>query len=315
MAALDNTQALVNDALFRAGEIPGSSEWDAKALDYINREYRALCSGASEFLPEYVHDWWWMRATGVLTMLPVVGGTVAVTQANANIVFPVPYTTSMEGRRMKFTGSGNPDNYVVASHVAGSVNAVLDSVYNGPTDTSINFQAFKTTYQLDTAVASLMSPIISFRDNPQIMGLSPERMDQLFPVVNLVSGVPMAFCLENEQTIRFSAGGREDGVAMRMEYRYRPMVTDLINNSSSIPLVPLQFRHVLADMALVYIMLDKNDDRSTFVGTSTRSTLGAMVKENLRRMVKMDQHAGAIRTRPNRNTYGFTRTAGGLYIR
>lgn len=315
MAILDNTQALINDALFRAGEVPGASEWDNKALDYITREYRALCAGASEFLPEVVSDWWWMRATGVLTILPVYKtGTASVAQNSTSVTLSTAPTADLNGRYFKV--NDHPDIFIILSQVGTAV--ILDSPYTGPTNSAAGFQAAKLTYTLDATVSALLSPIRSFRDNPQIMGLSPERMDTLYPLGRTsLTGVPQAFALENEQTIRFSHGGRDDDLSMRMEYRYRPVVSDLQNLTSSIPLVPLQFRHVLADMTLVYLYMDKNDDRVVAVGTSARSTLGAMTRENKRRLTKMDMNVGRILPRQSslrRNFEGALRTESGLII-
>lgn len=311
MPVLDSAQLLIHDALFRAGEVPGASEWDAKAVEYLNREYRALCSGACEFLPEFITDWWWMRANGILTINPVITGLADVTQDSDVVTLSVPVTPSIEGRR--FIIDNHSDNFIIAVHTAGNTAVTLDSPYTGPTGTLMAYTAMQTTYQLSASVDHLLSPIASFRDNPQIYGLTPERMDQLFPTSDLRAGIPTAFCLENEQTIRFSSGGRTDGVSMRMEYRYRPVVTDLVNSLSSYPLVPLQYRHVLADMVLVYLYLDKNDDRGTFIGTSVRSQLGAMAASNRRRLVKIDQHVGFIHPRSGRGNP--IRTAGGLYFR
>lgn len=316
MAILDNTQALVDDALFRAGEIPGSSEWDNKALDYITREYRALCAGASEFLPEHVADWWWMRASGVLTILPIYNfGSVSVVQDSDLATFSHLPTIDLTGRYIKV--NEHPDIFIIQE--MNNEVATLDSPYTGPTSVVSAYEAAKLTYALNDNVSALLSPIRKFSDNPQIMGLSPERMDTLFPLGrNTFSGVPQAFCLEDEQTIRFSHGGRTDGVSMRMEYRYRPAVTDLIYDSTNIPLVPIQFRHVLADMALVYLYMDKNDDRLTVIGTSVRSALGAMVRENKRRLSRTDLNMGRIG--PRGSHYGhfprdrLLRTESGLII-
>lgn len=315
MAILDNTQALVNDALFRAGELPGSSEWDQKALEYITREYRALCAGASEFIPEFVSDWWWMRDSGVLTILPVYStGTASVIQDSATVTLSVVPGISLTGRYFKV--NDHPDIFIINSVVGATV--TLDSPYTGPTNTTAGFLAAKLEYSLNANVSALLSPIRSFRENPQIMGLSPERMDTLYPLGrSTLVGVPQAFALEDEQTIRFSHGGRDDGVSMRMEYRYRPAVTDLVYDTSSIPLVPIQFRHVLADMTLVYIYMDKNDDRLAAIGTSVRSTLAAMVRENKRRLTKMDMNVGRILPRQahlRRNLDSLIRTESGLII-
>lgn len=313
MAVLEDTQALVNDALFRAGEIPGASEWDAKAVDYINREYRALCSGASEFLPEYIHDWWWMRATGVFTLLPIYNtDTISVVQDSLNATLSIAPTISLQGYRLKINTES--DMYVISNHTAGTFDITLDSQYTGLSNAAVSFTAMKTTYTLAANVDSLMSPL-NIRNTP-VMGLTPERMDILFPQNSTSIGVPQAFCLEDERTIRFDRAGRNDGLGMRVEYRYRPAVVDLVNSPINFPLVPLQFRHVLADMTLVYLMFDKNDDRATAVGASARSTLGAMAKENTRRLTKMDGNVGRImpRSSSGRSFRDALRTESGLII-
>lgn len=315
MAVLADTQALVNDALFRAGEVPGASEWDAKAMDYINREYRALCSGAHEFLPEYMVDWWWMRARGVLTIKPIYNtGVVDVTTDNNVISFNPAPAASLAGYRFKIDDWG--DQFQIVAHTALSASATLDSPFTGPTVVGTAFRAMKLEYTLDSAVQALLSPVASFAENPQIMGLTPERMDTLFPIGRYTSGIPLAFSLEDDQTIRFSHGGKTDGTSMRMEYNYRPVVADLVYSASNFPLVPLQYRHVLADMTLVYLMFDKNDDRATAIGTSARSTLGAMAKENSRRLVKMDGYVGKIMPRQGlqRRYNQLLRTESGLII-
>jgi hypothetical protein len=58
--------------------------------------------------------------------------------------------------------------------------------------------------------------------------------------------------------------------------------------------------HILGDMALTYLLIDKNDDRSNAVALSARTGLAAMLKENRRRLAKMDPNIGRIITRQDR---------------
>lgn len=312
MAGLATSQDLINDALFRSGEIPGASEWDAIAVDYLNRAHRAICSGAFEFLPEYVTDWWWMHANGVLTMSPVVNaGTVDLVNGSTAVNFSIGPTDDMTGSRLKITDWR--ENYVIASHTAGAGAATLDSRFNGITNAAASYQLLKTNYNLGVAVSAIMSPIVGFRNNPQLYGLSPERMDELFPLSYLQAGIPYAFALESPNTIRFSHGGHLTD-HMRMEFRYRPAITDLSNSPLSTPLIPSEHRHVLSDIVTMYIMIDKNDDRGTAIGTSARSTLAAMTKENTKRQAKMDQYAGFIIPRQSGRRREPLRTESGLII-
>ena len=79
--ALLSGRDLKEDVLFRASEpVTGTSQWDEKAMDYINRAYNTLSSGASEFLPEYIEDWWWLRGSGSMLLDPVhQDGTITLT--------------------------------------------------------------------------------------------------------------------------------------------------------------------------------------------------------------------------------------------
>ena len=297
---LSNVRELKEDILFRASEPLLGSPWNTKAIDYLNRVYRTLCSGASEFLPEYVDDWWWMRASSTLMLEPMYNtGLVTVTQGSVTATLDHNPTINLTGRRLRIVGQDIPDIFIIASHTAGTPTLILDAAYTGPDATGIQFEIYKVNYDLSQSVQVLISPIVAYQAPLRISGLTPERMDELFPLANLRSGFPQAFSLDNERAIRFSHGGRVDGRQMRVEYRYRPIVADLTDSISSIPLVPAQWMHILADMALVYVLLDKNDDRSNAVALGARTGLAGMLKENRRRLVKIDFKAGHIHPRPS----------------
>ncbi len=312
--AYANTRELKNDVLFRGGESLASSQWDDKVIDYLNRVYRTLCAGASEFLPEYVEDWWWNRDKGVLTLEPAItAGTVAVAQDSANITFSSGPADSVAGYRFRVDGFS--EVFTIATHTAAATAATLDSAYTGATNAAATFKLMKVDYSLDVSVAAMLSPMIGFRGNPRIIGLSPERMDDLFPLPSLQPGVSTAFALENTQLVRFSHGGRTDGKSMRIEYRFRPIVDDLEDSTSSVPILPLEWRHVLADMARTYLLLDKNDDRSNAVALAARTGLAGMLKENRRRIPKMGGYAGHIFPRQTHiHTREPLRTTSGLIV-
>lgn len=287
------TRQIKQDVLFRGGEPTGGGQWNDKVVDYINRAYRGVASGASEFLPEYVEDWWWTRGRGVLTLLPATKtGTVAVTQGSTTITFSDAPSVSVTGYRFRVDGWSEP--FLVASHTALNANATLDSIFTGETNSAATYKLMKTTYSLDSAVQALISPMVGFRNNPKIIGISPERMDDLYPLQELNTGIPRAFALVDEQTVQFSHGGRDDGISQRVEYNYRAVVSELTDSDSSVPLIPLQYRHVLADMALTFVYLDKNDDRSNAVALSARTVLAGMLKDNRRRLSRMGGTLGHI---------------------
>lgn len=312
----ENTKEIKEDVLQRGSESPTSSPYNDQVIRYINRVYRTLCSGASEFLPEYVDDWWWMRSSGILTILPTQLGALSVTQDSAAITFGIAPTVSVAGYKIKV--DAHPEVFTIATHTALDTAATLDSVYTGPTSGAATYKLMKTSYPLAAAVNALMSPMIGYRGISKIVGVTPERMDDQYPLSALAPGVPQSFSLESDTTVRFSHGGLLNGQSMRVEYRYRPSVSELTDNTSSLPIVPLQWRHLLSDMALTYLLLDKNDDRSNAIALSARTGLAAMLKENRRRLTKMGgDYTGKIFPRQDAqhsNRIDLLRTSSGLII-
>lgn len=293
-----SARELKEDVLFRASEpTTGISDWETKVIDYLNRYYNTLCTGDSEFLPEYLDDWWWMRRQNTLLFEPAyVTGSVALIQGSDSASFSNPPAISMTGRRLKITDE--PDVPIILSHIAGAGGFTLDTPWTGNTLPTASFKAMKVDYTLSADVQALISPIVIFGMPNQINGMSPERLDTEWPLAMLDLGVPMAFALQNDREVRFSHGGSSKGFQYRLEYRYRPVVTPLTDSLSSIPLVPAQYRQVLADMALTQVFIDKNDDRSNATALQARTLLAAMLKENRRRNKKIDIKVGRIITRP-----------------
>lgn len=317
--ALANTRELKENVLVRGGEPATSADYGDQVITYLNNVYKGLAAGASEFAPEFVEDWWWLRSSGVLTLEPAIdAGTVSVTNGSTAITLSSAPTQSVEGWRFKV--HGHPDVFKISSHTASSANATLDSEYTGDTDSAAEYDLMKVEYDLASDVQALISPMISYRDNRvgrqtyQIHGLTPERMDELYPLAMLSPGIPEYFALDDEGSIRMSHGGKSDGTSMRVEYRYRQTVSDLTDETSSVPLVPAQWMSLLSDMALYYLMIDKNDDRAQAIGGIARNKVSAMLKENRRRLSKVDGTYGHIFPRQTSYNRRPLRTQSGLII-
>lgn len=313
-------QDLKREILFRSGEANTGSKWDNAALDYLNRSYRTLAAGASEFLPEEVPDWWWLRRKDILTLAPIIEtGTITVTQDSTSVTFSDAPAIDVDGYRLKV--EGHPEIFNIAAHTAASTSATLDSAYTGQSAVGAAYKLMKTVYTLDSEVNALISPMSGYRRNARINGLTPERMDDLWPNSQLEPGIPTAFALEDTQSVRFNRGGLTTGESMRIEYRYRPVLTDLTDSPSSEPLVPLEYRHILSEMAIAQLLRDKNDQRDQSFAISARNGLQAMVRENKRRIKRMNDYTGHIFPRQG-GRYGampgpaapLLRTEGGLII-
>lgn len=301
---------IVADVLFRSGETAGATDWSTKVLDYINIVYQGIVNGSSEFLPEYIDDWWWMRGREAIIFHRAIttdsqGTTAGVTNNSVSVTLSTTVADSLVNQRIQI-GTDN-DVYIIATHTAGTAAITLDQAYLGTTNATASIKIYRNYNTLSSSVAAIMSPIVGFEGNAQVSGVTPERMDQLYPLSNIRLGVPKAFALEGPQTVRFNTGGLDPdkhSAPVRMEFTYRPMATDLADNSGSIPIVPVQYRQVIAHGALAYMFTDKDDDRAASAVSACKAQLAAMVKENRRRLAKMDARLGWILPRQNHTSWG-----------
>lgn len=328
----ENTRQLKEDVLFRASEpFGGISGWDTKLVDYLNRNYRELATGASAFLPEFTDDWWWMRESSYFIMEPAYQqGTITATKGSTVVTLTQPSQLDVAGWKLRVRDSQNPDIFEITVAGAGQPNLTLDAPYTGTSVSGAPFVLMKTNYRPQPNVRPqvLLGPMRAFRSPERIYGVSQERLDELWPLARLAPGIPQAFAIVQELNehqnpgepweVRFSHGGLTDNSQMRIDYWYRPVLDDLTDSVDSIPRVPMQWRHVLSDMSLVQVLLDKNDDRANAAALGARTTLAAMLKENRRRNVKVDFKAGHISPRGVVGTPGSRpfpiRTESGLII-
>jgi hypothetical protein len=101
---------LVDDVLFRGGEpTDGTSDFEAKVLDYLNQVYVEIVAGGLRFAPNVPRqDWSWLYAEATLTLQTVIStGTVNVTKNSVSGVFSSAPTASAAGWHIRPVGSGS----------------------------------------------------------------------------------------------------------------------------------------------------------------------------------------------------------------
>lgn len=301
MANFATSADLIDDILFRAGELTdGSSDFEAEALRLLNRAYRELYEGGAAFANDFQEDWLWLKKDppGTLTILPVVNaGTVSVTKNSTSATLSVAQTDSMAGRFLRV--EGHADTFRVSAHTGGTTALTLDSVYTGATNAAVTYKLMKLEYDLPSDVLRIVSPMrAQALDKAKIEGVHLNQMEHDWPLRDVESGVPTFFAPVTEAKIRFNRYGNSDpaGNFYRVEFDYLFRPADLLNDTGT-PVVPLQYRHVLADMALTYLYATKNDDRFELVGNAAKSGIIAMANENRKRLQSMSRRFGKIRSR------------------
>lgn len=304
MANLTYSSEILDDMLRRAGETTsGNSKYEARALIYLNRAYRSLAQGGLEFDNKKVRDWWWLYTQANVILQPIRNsGTVSVTQNNATATLSAVVNTDLDNYFFKVDGWS--DVFRVSAHTSGSASLTLDSVYTGDTDATATYTLWKLDYDLASDFARLMTPFRRHQSEAdEVWSLDIREFQNENPLSLMQTGVPDRFCFVDHNTVRFNAKGDADGDYIRLDYFYIKTVTDLTDSASEEPAVPLQYRHVLADLGLYFLMLDKESSKAEAILAQAKSGLKAMHTEQDARAPKMG-FPGRIYPRGRRSRYG-----------
>lgn len=298
MANFTSAKDLVEYVLDRAGEpTDGNSDFDAQALEELNRAYQAIVDGGQELDPDINEVWWWARSAtpGTITLQAAIEtGTIAVANDSTAVTFSSAPAVSVAG--WHFKADGHADVFRVSTHTAATTGAVLDSVYTGDTDAAVAYRVAKLEYDLDPSdFRSMVSPMRVYQDNRfRINGMEAEALDSEWPLDLQQKGIPRAFAMVGETKVRFS---HYVDTLVRLDYPYVVEPADLIDDASSIPIVPRQYRHMLADFALALLYEQKDDDRSAARLAAAQAGIRAMFREQRTRMLRQSDGIGVIRPR------------------
>lgn len=289
MANYTTSSDLLDDALSRAGEkIDGTSPLQDDAVRFLNRAYQGLWSGGSEIDPNTNEVWWWLRkdTQGVLNLNPAIIdiGTVSVTNNSTSILFTNAPVDSIAGRHFK--ARNHADVFIIATHTAGQAEATLDSVYTGTNNTTALYTVFQLDYDLASDLLYLSTPMRAYQSNRGEIGyMDMTNLHERWALENLNGGVPHNFTMIGQRKVRFSHyGNNESGKLIKVDYEYIREPADLADDTSE-PSVPRQYRKILADWTLMYLLDKKEDSRVQDAAALTLRGIQAMAKENRRRMI------------------------------
>ena len=336
MANYTTSADLLDDILFRAGEpTDTSSDYYAAAIRYLNRAYQGIWRGGGELLPDMYEQWWWMQQyeNGVLTLLPVFdNGTVLVTNNSTGITFssaPQRNSANISVEGWHFKVNDHADVFIIVSHTAGATGATLDSVYTSDTDTAASFKTFRLDYQLASSVLELKGPMRAFQGSlsgNKIEMVSDDELRHKWPLEQAGSGVPVNYARIARaaapltttpllQTVRFSHyGGTADTELMRIDYDYIASQTDLADDTGE-PSVPREYRKILADWALFFLLQDKEDNKAQQVFQLAAAGLRQMALENRCAQVRQGTRGRVYPRQADRSRVkGPLRTETGLLI-
>lgn len=320
MANYTFTADLIADVLFRASEPATNSDYAAQILTYLNRAYQSLYLGGGEISNDLNEDFWWAKKQppGVLNLVPPITGNVTVTNGSVNITFAVAPAVSVVGYH--FRVDNHPDIFRIATHTAATTAATLDVAYTGPSIAGAPMHCMKLEYDLPADCIRIMAPMRIYQGaETYVDGVELSSLERDYPLSQIQAGPPTQFAYVTESKIRFNKSGPVPNQTpnlcrVEFDYIYRP--ADLTSpGTSEEPIVPRHYRKVLADIALTFLFVDKNDDRAGAVASVAKRGLGGMVAEQRSRMINYSRSTGLILPRSSRNKNRFPlRTESGFII-
>jgi hypothetical protein len=257
---------------------PGSNSW----------------SGA-EFMPGMPTEWWWMREQGHIIAQPVYdeGSAALVNGSDIGVLSPAPAAAMVD---RFFLPQGGRGVYRVIEHNPGDASFRMDSPYAGDDSAAVTFRLVQSDYALPANCIKILDPMITHNDSGRkIYGISMNDMTSSYPPSNMTLGTPERYAPVSESVVRFS---HYTNRTERYDFFYLAEPPDLEDTPASVPLVPLNYRHTLADMACFFVLTDKEEERAVGIGVQAKAGIAAMITENKARWGSTGQ-MGQVMPRAN----------------
>lgn len=296
MANNYSTADIVKGVLSACGErTDGTSPYQLSALKYINNVYKNVISGANEFAPEIGDAWTWATQQSSFIQYGYYNnGTVSVTQySNAGSFSAVPQfnsqNISLENYYLHVGDDNDHDWYRITAHVAGQTNFTLEAIFLEDTNAAASFRAAPILKDLGAGILRLIEPFRiyknrileygeTYKDTGQIYGISQLEMQKYWPLRFLKNQIPAKFCTvtrsESSWVVQFNSYATDP---FKIDWSWIPIPDELVDSTTSIPIIPFEFRDLLVTGAAHYLLLDKSqgDKAQRYFGL-TQAKLQAM---------------------------------------
>lgn len=309
--------------LQKCGELDdGTSEYDSRAITFLNRAHQALLSGGAELGIDVGQPWPWAqnRDKSVLVLQPKISTlTATFTNGSNAITF-----SSAPPRNLKdwiIQQNDFPECYRISAHTGTSTSATLDSIYVNTSGAGLSCVIFLIDYDLDPNILRLVAPFTAYKSNDyyrdncaNIDMIDPSEFARTFPINQLNEGTPNRFSQIYKTNDTMKPRIRINKIPdqlMRAEYNYIAVPADLTDSDSSIPLVPIDHRITLGYYGAYFLALDKNDNRAPEYRELAKAGIIALKRAGQVEKMNTDQFYGRMIPREdmlnrNRNKFGGT---------
>jgi hypothetical protein len=250
---------------------------------------------------EVVFTWAMSENPKVVNLVAPVetGFTVAATKGSTTITFDSdPYGGVTVADWFIRIGS-TQEVYRIASHTAAATNATLDAAYVGDTETAADFKLFDIKF--DVGSSDILLPVGPFkiysasRSRSHIPIVDKEEMLGNYPLYDIYKAFPReaALIYETGGTLTFQLSHYPEDVE-RLELDYVGIPSTLETSTPTNPVLPAQYRRVLAHLATHYIMIRNDDDRANKHLQMARDIFDELVDHNSNLLSKGDTAFGRV---------------------
>lgn len=283
-------QDILQDILWRAGEpnvlTGATSDYLTVAKQYIQRAYNDLLGYA---------PWPWAlkHPPGVLSVLAKKTNTATIAQDATSVTLGTSIATSVAEWWLIVDSELIP--YRIVAHTAGTTALTLDAAYQETAQTAGACTIFKDEYDLASDCHKIWTAWD--RNNPTntIMIVQRGELFDRNPSRYVTGSIVTEMAVIGDNLVRITPTPETNDITIEYNYTVKP-ASDLTFDEASgdTPLVPLVDRHVIADAALVLLMLDKNDQRAGETAQMVQNKLDMMfttycTQGKFRRYVKSGQ--------------------------
>jgi hypothetical protein len=186
-----------------------------------------------------------------------------------------------------------PEFWRIATHTIGTDTATLDGTWNHPTITT-SYSVGQMEYSIAADVMRILSPMRVVQRNMntdpyKIHEVDVEKLETDYPLAEAAGGIPEVFARVSLSRVHFNRLGSttlDEFARVEYDYLQRPAMLTSPGTTEE-PLVPWEWRRVLADWALLWLFMDRNDSRADAVGLSAKNTLQAMARDNQDRLMNI----------------------------
>lgn len=297
MANAYSTSDLIKGVLQKCGEVTdGNSPYHELALKYLNIVYAGILSGSNEFAPDVGHGWRWDRSTASFILKGFYNtGTVSLTNGSVNGTFSTAPAVSQAGRFLKVTDRAS--YYEIATHTAGMTAFTIGSSYVEATGSGLSYLSLPIRYDLVASaglprgILRLIEPFRIYEDRElefmdddrssgRIFGLDIDSFRDSWPLRHIESGVPTKFATDTRSESAWYVYINKYPINdMKVDFDYIEIPEDLVDSTSSIPVLPREFRVALEYGASHYLLVDKEEEKkAAYYFNLTKAKLEALHK-------------------------------------